>query len=239
MKYQIFEIRILGKETKSIGLPLSGTFQKKVFDYGDIQREKIEEVYSKIISKSKIPFLIGGDHSISSEAIKAISKKSDPISLVYFDAHPDFISSTTNYYGSVFQDVLPHIDIKSSIQIGIRTPEQEEIDNIKKHDLKVITPFDLVEKGVKEIANTILQTIGKNVYISFDMDSVDPAFAPGVSVPVPMGLKNVEAVYLLKAIANQGIIGMDLMEVCPSYDIKDRTSHLASRIIAEVISSCK
>ena len=84
-----------------------------------------------------------------------------------------------------------------------------------------------------------MQTIGKNVYISFDMDSVDPAFAPGVSVPVPMGLKNVEAVYLLKAIVNQGIIGMDLMEVCPSYDIKDRTSHLASRIIAEVISSCK
>lgn len=225
--------------TKSIGLPLSGTFQKKVFDYGDIQREKIEEVYSKIISKSKIPILIGGDHSISSEVIKAISKKSEPISLVYFDAHPDFISSTTNYYGSVFQDVLPHIDIKSSIQIGIRTPEQEEIDNIKKHNLKVITPFDIVEKGVKEIANTILQTIGKNVYISFDMDSVDPAFAPGVSVPVPMGLKNVEAVYLLKAIVNQGIIGMDLMEVCPSYDIKDRTSHLASRIIAEVISSCK
>lgn len=227
------------KGTKSIGLPLSGTFQKKVFDYGDIQREKIEEVYSKIISKSKIPILIGGDHSISSEVIKAISKKSEPISLVYFDAHPDFISSTTNYYGSVFQDVLPHIDIKSSIQIGIRTPEQEEIDNIKKHNLKVITPFDIVEKGVKEIANTILQTIGKNVYISFDMDSVDPAFAPGVSVPVPMGLKNVEAVYLLKAIVNQGIIGMDLMEVCPSYDIKDRTSHLASRIIAEVISSCK
>ena len=227
------------KGTKSIGLPFSGTFQKKVFDYGDIQREKIEEVYSKIISKSKIPILIGGDHSISSEVIKAISKKSEPISLVYFDAHPDFISSTANYYGSVFQDVLPHIDIKSSIQIGIRTPEQEEIDNIKKHNLKVITPFDIVEKGVKEIANTILQTIGKNVYISFDMDSVDPAFAPGVSVPVPMGLKNVEAVYLLKAIANQGIIGMDLMEVCPSYDIKDRTSHLASRIIAEVISSCK
>ena len=227
------------KGTKSIGLPFSGTFQKKVFDYGDIQKEKIEEVFSKIISKSKIPILIGGDHSISSEVIKAISKKSEPISLVYFDAHPDFISSTTNYYGSVFQDVLPHIDIKSSIQIGIRTPEQEEIDNIKKHNLKVITPFDIVEKGVKEIANTILQTIGKNVYISFDMDSVDPAFAPGVSVPVPMGLKNVEAVYLLKAIANQGIIGMDLMEVCPSYDIKDRTSHLASRIIAEVISSCK
>jgi len=84
-----------------------------------------------------------------------------------------------------------------------------------------------------------LKTIGKNVYISFDMDCVDPAFAPGVSVPVPLGLKNIEAVYLLKAIVEQGIIGMDIMEVCPSYDIKDRTSHLASRMISEVISSCK
>jgi len=227
------------KGIKSIGFPHSGPTQKKVFDYGDITREQIDDVFGKIVSKTKIPLIIGGDHSISCDVIKSISKKTGPISLVYFDAHPDFISSTTNYYGSVFHDVLPSIDVKSSLQIGIRTPEQEEIDNLKKHDLKVITPFDIVEKGVSEIAKSILQTIGKNVYISFDMDCVDPAFAPGVSVPVPMGIKNVEAVYLLKAIVNQGIIGMDLMEVCPSYDIKDRTSHLASRMIAEVLSSCK
>ena len=225
--------------TKSLGLTYSGTFQKKVLDYGDITRDQIDEVFEKIISKSKIPLLIGGDHSISRDVINSISKKTGPISLVYFDAHPDFVGSTTNYYGSVFHDILPSIDIKSSVQIGIRTPEQEEIDNIRKHNLKVITPFEIVEKGVKEIADTILQTIGNNVYISFDMDCIDPAFAPGVSVPVPMGLKNVEAVYILKEIAKEGIVGMDLMEVCPSYDIKDRTSHLASRIIAEIISSCK
>ena len=70
------------------------------------------------------------------------------------------------------------------------------------------------------------------------MDCVDPAFAPGVSVPVPMGLNNVDAIFLLKSIVQNGIIGMDIMEVCPSYDIKDRTSHLASRMISEVISSC-
>jgi agmatinase len=227
------------KGMKSVGFPLSGPTQKKVIDYGDITPEQIDEVFGKIVSKSKIPITIGGDHSISRDVIKVISKKTGPISLVYFDAHPDFISSTTNYYGSVFYDVLPSIDVKSSIQIGIRTPEQEEIDNLKKYDLKVITPFDIVEKGVNEISKSILQTIGKNVYISFDMDCIDPAYAPGVSVPVPMGLKNVEAVILLKAIVNQGIIGMDIMEVCPSYDIKDRTSHLASRMIAEVLSSCK
>jgi len=227
------------KGTKTLGLPFSGLSQKKVFDYGNIHREKIEEVFGKIISKSKIPILIGGDHSITAEVIKSIQKKTEPLSLVYFDAHPDFVSSTTNYYGSVFHDVLPNIDIKSSVQIGIRTPEQEELDNIKKHNLKIITPFDIVENGVKEIINSILETIGNNVYISFDMDCIDPSFAPGVSVPVPMGLKNVEAVYLLKEIVKHGIVGMDLMEVCPSYDIKDRTSHLASRIIGEVISNCK
>jgi len=227
------------KGTKTLGLPFSGLSQKKVFDYGNIPREKIEEVFGKIISKSKIPILIGGDHSITAEVIKSISKKTEPLSLVYFDAHPDFVSSTTNYYGSVFHDVLPNIDIKSSLQIGIRTPEQEELENIKKHNLKIITPFDIVENGVKEIVNSILETIGNNVYISFDMDCIDPSFAPGVSVPVPMGLKNVEAVYLLKEIVKHGIVGMDLMEVCPSYDIKDRTSHLASRIIGEVISNCK
>ena len=226
------------KGKKSLGLPVDG-INKKICDYGDISKEKIDEVFSKIISQQKIPITMGGDHSISREIIKAISKEKGPISLVYFDAHPDFVSSTQNYYGSVFFDVLPCIDPKTSLQIGIRTPEQEELDNIKKYDIKVISPFEIVEKGVKEISNNILETIGENVYISFDMDCIDPAFAPGVSVPVPMGLKNVEAVYLLKKIIEKGIVGIDIMEVCPSYDIKDRTSHLASRMISEIISSCK
>ncbi len=225
------------KGKKSLGLPFSGIKQKKILDYGNISKDQINEVFSKIVSKAKIPIMMGGDHSITRDVIKAIAREKGPLSLVYFDAHPDFVSSTQNYYGSVFYDVLPDIDPKTSLQIGIRTPEQEELDNLKKYEIKVITPFDVVEKGVKEISNNISQIIGKNVYISFDMDCIDPAFAPGVSVPVPMGLKSVEAVFLLKTIVEQGIVGMDIMEVCPSYDIKDRTSHLASRIISEVISS--
>jgi len=224
---------------KSLAFPFTGIGKKKVLDYGNISKAEIDEVFQRIVSNSKIPIMMGGDHSITRDVIKAISKKTGPLSIVYFDAHPDFVSSTQNYYGSVFYDILPHIDPKTSLQVGIRTPEQEESDNLKKYGIKVITPFDIVEKGVKEISNSILQTIGKNVYVSFDMDCVDPAFAPGVSVPVPMGLKNVEAVYLLKNIVENGIIGMDIMEICPSYDIKDRTSHLASRMISEVISSCK
>jgi len=222
--------------TVSLGMPFGG-LKKKVFDYGNVTRDQIGEVINKIVSRSKIPISIGGDHSISVEIIKSISKKYGSLSLVYFDAHPDLISSTRNYYGSVFFDVLPFIDLKSSIQIGIRTPEQEEINNIKKYNLSVITPFNMLKIGLLETEKKIIEKIGKNVYVSFDMDAIDPAFAPGVSAPVPIGLRNSEAVYLLKSIAQKGIVGMDMMEVCPEYDIKDRTSHLASRMIGEVISS--
>lgn len=219
-----------------LGRPFQGS-EKKVHDLGNITRSQIENIYDKISASSKIPISIGGDHSISRQIINTLTKRHGKISLVYFDAHPDFVSSTTNYHGSVTNDVLSNIEITSSVQIGIRTPEQEELDNIKKHNLKVITPFDIREQGIKEVTNSVLSRLGDKVYISFDMDCVDPAYAPGVSVPVPMGLNSTDAVYLLKEIVKKGIVGMDIVEVCPSFDVKDRTSHLASRIISEVLYS--
>ena len=220
----------------SLGRPFQGS-EKKVHDMGNINRPQIENIYDKISASSKIPISIGGDHSISRQIINALAKRYGKISLVYFDAHPDFVSSTTNYYGSVVNDVLSNIEIASSVQIGIRTPEQEELDNIKKYHLEVITPFDIQKHGIKLVTNSVLHRLGDKVYVSFDMDCVDPAYAPGVSVPVPMGLNSTDAVYLLKEIVKKGIIGMDIMEVCPSFDVKDRTSHLASRIISEVLYS--
>ena len=219
----------------SLGLPISG-IKKKIYDHGNVKKSEIGNLISNIISKSKIPISIGGDHSISYEIIKSISKIRGPLSLVYFDAHPDFISSTQNYYGSVFYDSLSYIDLKSSLQIGIRTPEQEEIENLKKYDIAVITPLDIIKNGIIETEKTIMNKIGKNVYVSVDMDVIDPAYAPGVSVPVPMGLRNTEVIYLLKSLAKRAI-GIDIMEVCPQFDVRDRTSHLASRMIAEIISS--
>ena len=216
--------------------PFHGT-EKKVYDLGNIKRTQIEETYDKISKASKIPISIGGDHLISRQIINAMAKNLGKFSLVYFDAHPDFVSSTTNYYGSVITDVLSSIEVESSIEVGIRTPEQEELDNIKKTNLEVITPIDIATKGLRQIADSILERLGDKIYVSFDMDCIDPAFAPGVSVPVPMGLSSMDATYLLNEISKKGIIGMDLMEVCPGFDVKDRTSHLASRIISEVIYS--
>ncbi|HSB84259.1 MAG TPA: agmatinase [Nitrosarchaeum sp.] len=224
-------------EIKSVGYPLNG-ISKKVFDYGDITRQQIPETFQKMIRDSKIPISIGGDHSLSAAIIKQFTK-SNKISLVYFDAHPDFVTSTKNYYGSVFGDVSEFIDLQSSIQIGVRTPEQEEIDNLKEAQIMVISPFDIAEKGISKISQQITDVLGNNVYVSFDMDCIDPSHAPGVSVPVPMGISSLDAVFLLKQIARRGIVGMDIVEVCPSYDVNNRTSHLASRMIGEVISSLK
>lgn len=227
------------KKVTSLALPTSGSPKANVYDFGNIKKRQISQVFSKIADNSKIPITIGGDHSNTIQIIKTMAKRFGPISLVYFDAHPDLIGSRGSYYGSTVFDSLPHIDTKSSILVGIRSPEQEEIDNIKKYNMRVITPFDVIEKGIKQITNTVLSTIKKNAYISFDMDCLDPAYAPGVSVPVPFGLESQDVMYLIKKIARNGIVGFDIMEVSPEHDLKDATSHLASRLVGELISSCK
>ena len=219
-------------------MPYDG-ITKKVHDIGNIKREQISETFLKITDTAKIPISIGGDHSITTSIIKEISKKFEKISLVYFDAHPDFITSTKNYYGSVFGDVLNFLDKSSSLQIGIRTPELEELTNLKENQITVITPLDIEKNGINQISKQILDTIGENTYISFDLDCIDPAFAPGVSVPVPLGLTSLQAQGLLKKIVQNGIVGADFVEVCPPFDVDDRTSHLASRLVAELISSVK
>lgn len=171
--------------------------------------------------------------------IQSFAENKKPISLVYFDAHPDFLSSTQDFYGSVIYDILPYIDKKSSILVGIRSPEQEEVINIQTHGIKVISPQDIQHNGIKHTINEILKTVGKNAYLSFDMDCLDPAYAPGVSVPVPFGLSSIESLTIINEMTKQGIIGMDIMEICPPFDIQDFTSHFTSRLIGEVASSIK
>lgn len=224
---------------KTLAMPELNASNKKVFDYGNISKNKISGIMKRIVSAGKIPIVIGGDHSITTKTVNATSEAADDVGVVYFDAHPDFICSSKEYYGSVFCDISEGINVNKSMQIGIRAPEPEEIENLKQMNITVLTPLDVLDIGLRNVADLVVKKMSSNVYISLDMDCIDPAFAPGVSVPVPAGLSSNELIYLLKAIANNGIIGMDLMEVCPDYDVNDSTSHLAARIIAEVISSIK
>lgn len=222
--------------------PMRGTFERKrVFDAGNIDnKQNLLKFVFDLASANKFPLLIGGDHSLTTEALKAASEATGSrLSLLYFDAHPDFVSSVTNYYGSVLTDSAQYLDFGSSMLIGTRAAEPEELRNAEKEGLKILNPLDISELGVQKLADIITaRTSGTRVYISVDLDCLDPAFAPGVSVPSPGGLSSTVLIYLLnKTLANANAVGMDIVELSPDFDLNGMTASLAARILSECIAS--
>ncbi|HEV3433716.1 MAG TPA: arginase family protein [Nitrososphaera sp.] len=222
--------------------PMSGTLNRKcIFDAGNIpDKHRLRELVTDITLTGKLPIMIGGDHSLSTEAIQAVSSAiGKKLSLLYFDAHPDFVSSTTNYYGSVLTDTTQWLNFRKSMLIGTRAAEPEELENAKKVGLRILNPLEIAEIGVKRVAQMIrARTRGSNVYVSVDLDCLDPAFAPGVSVPSPGGLSSIDLIYLLnKTISTGNVVAIDIVELAPDYDINNTTAMLAARIMSECIAS--
>jgi agmatinase len=222
--------------------PMSGSLdQKSIFDAGNISdKHKLCELVTDITFHGKLPIMIGGDHSLSTEAIRAVSNAiGKKLSLLYFDAHPDFVSSTTNYYGSVLSDSTQSLNFRKSMLIGTRAAEPEELENAEKVGLRIISPLEVVELGIKRVAQLIrARTRGSKIYVSVDLDCIDPAFAPGVSVPSPGGLSSIDLIYLLnKTIRTGNVVAVDIVELAPDYDINNTTAMLAARIMSECIAS--
>jgi agmatinase len=194
---------------------------KKVLDLGNIKRENLYQLIFDLVSNKKIPIIIGGDHSITTLALEAIGNALGKIGLLYFDAHPDFVSSTRNYYGSVLTDSAASIDFNKSTLIGTRAAEPEEL-------------------GILQVSQRFMSRAGgKKKYISIDLDCLDPAFAPAVSVPSPGGLTSIDLIYLIKKAVHNGIVGIDIVELSPDFDVNSMTAYLAARILLEVIASIK
>lgn len=222
-------------------VPMRGTLKdKKIFDAGNVKREEVYEMARKTVSAGKIPVTIGGDHSITTDLLRAVSKNRK-VSLLYFDAHPDFVSSVRNYYGSVLADSADYVNYRKSMLVGTRAAEPEEIANAKKAGLAMVTPIDITELGVHKVASMIhRKTAGSKVYISIDLDCVDPAFAPGVSVPSPGGVTIADLLYLLtNTMSKCNIAGLDIVELSPDYDTNGMTANLAARILTECMACLK
>src|SRR5919197_2993063 len=218
--------------------PMRGSLlDKKIMDFGNVERQNLSTLIFDIISHGKLPIIIGGDHSITTVAIREIGRVLGRISILYFDAHPDFVSSTKNYYGSVMTDSADFIDFKKSMLVGTRAAEAEELENAAKVGIEIITPMDLAESGVLAIAGIFAAKRTEKKYISIDLDCIDPAFAPGVSVPSPGGLSSIDLLYLVKQAVSTGIIAMDIVELSPDFDLNNMTAYLAARIISESIAS--
>ena len=224
--------------------PMSGTLENKnILDFGNVDKDDLYRLIFDIVSAKKVPITIGGDHSITTNILNGVydALESNKIALLYFDAHPDFVSSTRNYYGSVLTDSSELIDFTKSILIGTRAAELEELENASNKKLEIITPLDIIEVGINEILKKIISKCqSSKVYLSIDLDCMDPGVAPGVSVPTPGGLLPLDLSYMIKKISEKlQVVGMDIVELCPDYNLNQNTANHASRILMEMISSLR
>lgn len=236
------ESEFFEREGKTIPVaPMRGSLDnKRIVDVGNVNREDLYQLIVDLVSSKKIPIIIGGDHSITTIALQAIGSVLGKIGLFYFDAHPDFVSSKRNYYGSVLMDSAQSIEYKKSILIGTRAAELEELENARQVGLEIVSPMDFVELGILKIADKVVaRAAGLKKYISIDLDCIDPAFAPGVSLPSVGGLSSIDLIYLVKRAIDFGLIGIDIVELSPDFDINHTTANLAARIISECIGSIK
>jgi agmatinase len=236
------EAEFFEREGKTIPVsPMRGSHDnKRIVDVGNVNREDLYQLIVDLVSFKKIPIIIGGDHSITTIALRAIGSVLGKIGLFYFDAHPDFVSSMRNYYGSVLMDSAHSIEYKKSMLIGTRAAELEELENAQRVGLEIVSPMDFVELGILKLADKVVaRAVGHKKYISIDLDCVDPAFAPGVSLPSVGGLSSIDLIYLVKRAIDFGLVGIDIVELSPDFDINHITANLAARIISECIGSIK
>lgn len=222
-------------------------------DYGDLtvypgyieqSYEVIQEQLQPIFEKKIIPVILGGDHSISYPHVLAASKVYGPISLVHFDSHSDAwkpIDENRPYsHGSMFWHGAQQgwIDTESSIQMGMRgCSSLTHYDETRALGFDLLTTDQVKKLGVEALCRRIKERVGdKPVFLTFDIDFLDPVFAPGTGTPEVGGFTTYEAIQMLRGLAGLNIIGFDLVEVLPDRDPTRVTALNAAHIVHEVIT---
>lgn len=216
----------------------------KFFDAGDIplpfgNPEKslieIETYVHTLLADNKIPMGMGGEHLVSLPVMKAVASKYDDLAIIHFDAHTDL---RENYEGEEYSHSTPirkiadHIGPKNVYSFGIRSGMKEEFEWAKEQGMH-ISKFEVLEP-LKEVLPMLE---GRNVYVTIDMDVLDPAHAPGTGTVDAGGITSRELLASIHAIAASGVnvVGFDLVELAPVYDHSDQTANTASKLMREMI----
>ena len=173
----------------------------------------------------------GGDHSVTLPLLRALGKRRGAVGLVHFDAHVDTWPNNFGQsfaHGSVFYHAIVDglVDPRRMIQIGIRSPVGRDVhDWTIAQGVTMVTAQDVHERGPAHTAESIRQVVGDGaVYMSFDIDVLDPAFAPGTGTPEIGGLASWQAQAIIRRLAGLQFVGMDVVEVCPAYDVAEITA---------------
>ncbi len=203
---------------------------------------KIEKFVSEILSTNKKFISVGGDHSTTLPILRALKKKyGRPLNFIHFDAHLDTYPAAWGceyHHGAFARHAIEEglVDPKNMMQIGIRGPltGSADLDIVVKHGVKVVTVDDIRDQLLKDFVKTLPQFKGPT-YISFDIDCLDPAYAPGTGTPVPGGLTTYETQRILRALKIDNLVGADIVEVSPPYDTSQITALAAVDTMFELI----
>jgi agmatinase len=189
----------------------------------------IETEISEIVEQGAIPLILGGDHAISYPALRAINQAHGQVNILHFDAHPDLYD---DYEGNPWSHASPFARIMENglasrlVQVGIRTLNEGQRAQVERFGVET-----------HEMRNLDLVSIGHDfegpVYISCDIDALDPAFAPGVSHHEPGGLSVRDMLAIIQRLPNR-IVGADIVEFNPQRDINDMTAMVAAKLLKEI-----
>ena len=227
-------------------------------DYGDLPTVpgQIEASYGRIVAAltpivqaGVTPVLLGGDHSVTLAHLRAVSAVHGPLALVHFDSHSDTWDS---YFGFQYNHGTPFkraaeegiLDPAASIQIGMRGPlyDPEDLDVARTLGFEVIDGYELPTFTPEALAQRVRARVGtRPVFLTFDVDFVDPAFAPGTGTPEVGGPTSRQALDYLRALHSAGsgglnLVGCDVVEVLPAYDHGEVTALLAATVAYELIT---
>ena len=203
----------------------------------------IKESYDAIVTQGVTPVAMGGDHSITLPILRAIAAKHGPVALVHVDAHADVndeMFGERETHGTVFRRAYEEqlIVPDKTFQIGIRGSGYAASDftEAKGWGFRQFPAWELWQQNLTQIGSTIRKTIGDHpVYITYDIDSLDPSFAPGTGTPEIGGLTTPQALQLIHALGGVNVVGCDLVEVSPPYDPSGNTALTAANLLFEML----
>ena len=196
---------------------------------GGLAIKEIQIAVKKELEKGNNVISMGGDHSITYPIIKAYSDKYDSLNILHFDAHPDLYDNFDNNpysHASPFARIMEKKLVKRLVQVGIRTLDNHQRNQVEKFGIEVIE--------MKDFKNNLSLHFDGPVYISLDIDGLDPAFAPGVSHPEPGGLTTRNIINMINQLEGK-VIGGDIVEYNPTRDINDLTAYTAAKLMKEII----
>lgn len=206
------------------------------FDSGNIASAPamIAKAYDQFTTANVMPLTLGGDHFISYPILQSLAKKHGPLSLIHFDAHCDTWEDDGNRidHGTMFYQAAKNgiVDPSRSIQLGMRTHSAET------HGFQVLDARWLHENGISKAIEAIKSRVGEHLcYLTFDIDFIDPAFAPGTGTPVVGGFDTHTALELIRGLAGVNLIGADVVEVSPPFDHAEITALAGASIAQEIL----